>query len=188
MASETRVQSHVKSYQWLKKWYLILPCLALSIIRYGSKVKWSIPGKGVVPFLTPLCCSYWKGSLWVTLDYSCQLLHTYKWVNFLQKFSRILKYHLKNPWGERMVWVRLCWVGWFITCQPLLGYIKLNSVFFSSNYMVSINYSNLVIIIILCLHTVVWFPGFQSNTNKICLTLWSNPNSYNHFRLERTIE
>ena len=28
-----------------KKWYLIPPCLTLSIIRYVSKVKWSIPRK-----------------------------------------------------------------------------------------------------------------------------------------------
>ena len=31
--------SQVESYQRLKKWYLMLPCLALSIIRYGSRVK-----------------------------------------------------------------------------------------------------------------------------------------------------
>ena len=42
---ETWVQSQVKSYQRLKKWYLMLPCLTLSIIRYGSRVKWSNPGK-----------------------------------------------------------------------------------------------------------------------------------------------
>ena len=30
-----------------KKWYLIPPCLALNIIRYGSRLKWSNPGKGV---------------------------------------------------------------------------------------------------------------------------------------------
>ena len=47
MARETWVQSHVESYQRLKKWYLMPPCLTLSIIRYGSRVKWSNPGKGV---------------------------------------------------------------------------------------------------------------------------------------------
>ena len=30
---KTRVQSQVKSYQRLKKWYLMPPCLTLSIIR-----------------------------------------------------------------------------------------------------------------------------------------------------------
>ena len=34
MARETRVQSKAASYQRLKKWYLIPPCLTLSIIRY----------------------------------------------------------------------------------------------------------------------------------------------------------
>ena len=31
------------------------PCLTLSIIRYGSRVKWSNPGKGVAPSPTPWC-------------------------------------------------------------------------------------------------------------------------------------
>ena len=51
------------------KWYLIPPCLTLSIIRYGSRVKWSNPGNGVAPSPTPWCSSYRKGSLRVTLDY-----------------------------------------------------------------------------------------------------------------------
>ena len=49
MARETGVQSQVESYQRLKKWYLMPPCLTLSIIRYVSRVKWSNPGKGVAP-------------------------------------------------------------------------------------------------------------------------------------------
>ena len=35
---------HTKDF---KKWFLIPPCLTLSIIRYISRVKWSNPGKGV---------------------------------------------------------------------------------------------------------------------------------------------
>ena len=31
-----------------KKWYLIPPCLTLSIIKYVSEIKWSNPEKGVV--------------------------------------------------------------------------------------------------------------------------------------------
>ena len=54
---ETGVQSQVESYQRLKKWYLMQPCLTLSIIRYGSKVKWSNPGNGVAPSPTPWCGS-----------------------------------------------------------------------------------------------------------------------------------
>ena len=45
------------------------PCLTLINIRYGSRVKWSNPGKGVAPSPTPWCSSYQKGSPWVTLDY-----------------------------------------------------------------------------------------------------------------------
>ena len=51
MVRETGVQSQVESYQRLKKWYLMLPCLTLSIIRYGSNVKWNNPGNGVAPSL-----------------------------------------------------------------------------------------------------------------------------------------
>ena len=69
MARETWVQSQVESYQRLQKWYLIPPCLTLSIVRYGSRVKWSNPGNGVAPSPTPWCSSYRKGSLRVTLDY-----------------------------------------------------------------------------------------------------------------------
>ena len=74
MVQETWVQSQVVSYQRLLKWYLIPPCLTLSSIRYVSRVKWSNPEKGVAPSPTPQWGSYWKESLMVTLDYSCQLL------------------------------------------------------------------------------------------------------------------
>ena len=63
--------SHTKDF---KIWYLMPSCLIFSIIRYGSRVKWSNPAKGVAPFPTLLCSSYWKGSLRVTLDYGRQLL------------------------------------------------------------------------------------------------------------------
>ena len=52
--------SHTKDS---KKWYLILSCLTLSIIRYISKVKWSNQGKGVAPSLIPRCRGHQKGSL-----------------------------------------------------------------------------------------------------------------------------
>ena len=51
-----------------KKWYLMPPCLTLSIIRYVSRIKWSNLRKGVAPSPTLWCCSYWRGSLWVTLN------------------------------------------------------------------------------------------------------------------------
>ena len=55
------------------KMVMIPLCLTLSIIRYVSRVKWSNPRKGVAPYSTPRCSSYWKGSLLVALDYSCHL-------------------------------------------------------------------------------------------------------------------
>ena len=35
----------------ISKWYLMLPCFTLCIIRYVSRVKWSNLGKGVASFL-----------------------------------------------------------------------------------------------------------------------------------------
>ena len=81
MVRETWVQPQVASYQKLLKWYMIPPCLTLSNKRYVSRVKWSNPGKGVEPSPTPRCCSDWKGSLLVPLDYGRQqLILTYSWM------------------------------------------------------------------------------------------------------------
>ena len=64
-----------------QKWYLMSPCLTLHLVRYGSRVKWSNLGNGVVP------------SLWVALNYSWQLylLWTcfYLWSVFI-RMQRIL--------------------------------------------------------------------------------------------------
>ena len=57
-ARETWVKSQVELYQRIKKWYFVSPGLTLSFIRYGSRVKWVNPGKGVVP--SPWCSSYRK--------------------------------------------------------------------------------------------------------------------------------
>ena len=75
MLQEVWVQSQLDSYQRLKKWYLMTPSLTLSLIRFGSRVKWSNTGKGVAPLPTPWCYSFWKWSPWVTRDYICQLLY-----------------------------------------------------------------------------------------------------------------
>ena len=56
--------------------------LKLSITRYGSKVKRSNPGKGILPSSTPWCSSYRKESFRVTLNYDWQLNFTfYLWSN-----------------------------------------------------------------------------------------------------------
>ena len=80
MIWETVVQSQVESYQRLKKWYLIPPCLKLSIIRYGLLVKLSNQRKGVPPSPILWCSSYWKGTLWVIIAYCHQLYFTYIYI------------------------------------------------------------------------------------------------------------
>ena len=83
------------------KWYLIPPCLTLSIIRYGSRVKWSNPGNGVAPSPTPWCSSYRKGSLLVTLDYGLTSSRTYFFIfSFLQESLVIIKNPNKNETGN----------------------------------------------------------------------------------------
>ena len=77
---ETWVQSQVASYQRLYKWHLITPCLTLSNIRYVSRVKWSNPGKGIVPSPAPQCNSYWKGSLLVALDFTDYPIQDYSFI------------------------------------------------------------------------------------------------------------
>ena len=63
MVRETGVQSQVATYQKLKKWYLIPPCLTLNIIRYGLSGKWGNPEKGVAPSPTPRLVAIEKGAL-----------------------------------------------------------------------------------------------------------------------------
>ena len=96
MARETWIQSHVESYQRLKKWYLMPPCLTLSIITYGSRVKWVNPGKGVVPFPTPWCNSYQKESLWVSLNYARQLYFNSDFIGYHSSLTHDYYYYYIN--------------------------------------------------------------------------------------------
>ena len=57
--------------QVIPKTLKMVLCWTLSLIRYVSMVKWSNPGKGVTPSSKPRCCSYWKGSLRVALNWGC---------------------------------------------------------------------------------------------------------------------
>ena len=54
---------------------MVLDASLLNTQHYGSRVKWSNPGKGVAPSPTPWCSSNRKGSLQVTLDYGRQLYY-----------------------------------------------------------------------------------------------------------------
>ena len=74
----------------LKKWYLIPLCFTLSNIRFVLRTKWSNPGKGVVPFPTPRCSSYLKGSLLVALNYGCQLYFTYYNLHLTLKLQLVM--------------------------------------------------------------------------------------------------
>ena len=76
-----------------QKWYSILPCLALSTIKYGSRVKWSDPGKWVAPSPTSRCSSYWKGSFWVILDFTL-------FYDLIETLRTSRMWHKVNFWVE----------------------------------------------------------------------------------------
>ena len=103
------VQSQLESYQRLKKWYLMLPCLTLSIIRYRSRIKWSNPWKGIVPSPTLWCSSYWKGGLQVILDYG--------WLFF---------YDIRYSYQIQTICIAIVW------CQVFLS--NTNNYMVSNNY------------------------------------------------------
>ena len=83
-----------------QKWYLMPPCLTLSIIRYRSRVKWSNPGNGVVPIPAPRCNSYWKGSLWSPPLLTLQLNQSLKF-NKAIEMARIYEQIRKKCWKDR---------------------------------------------------------------------------------------
>ena len=67
------------------------PCLIPRNIRYGSRIKWSNPGKGVTLSLTHRCCIWWTGHLRIALDYGRQL------------YSLRAHYH----WSSVNIWFRI---------------------------------------------------------------------------------
>ena len=68
MAAKAWVQSQVESYQRLKK--IVLDATLLNTQHFKVRIKDKVEqsGKGVAPYPTPLCSSYLKGRLRVTLD------------------------------------------------------------------------------------------------------------------------
>ena len=84
MARETWVQSQVESYQRLKKWYLMPPCLTLSIIkvRIKGKVEQSRERSRAHPLYLGVV-SYRKGSLRVPLDYINYYHYYYFFIVFI---------------------------------------------------------------------------------------------------------
>ena len=61
-----------------------------SFIRYRTRVKWSNPGKRVAPSPSPQCSSYWKGRMWVALNYSRQVYNNYLFCLHTVGFLRAL--------------------------------------------------------------------------------------------------
>ena len=110
MVQEIGVQSQVESYERLKKWYLMPPCLALRTIRWGSRVKWINPGNGVAPSPTPRCSSYWKGNLQVLR--SPTLLFTY--YNF--RYFSLLSFILCSFWLS-LFFCSFKWFEWISVDQ-----------------------------------------------------------------------
>ena len=115
MARETWL-CHTKN----SKMVLDYPCFTVSIMRHGSRVKWSNPGKVIAPSPTPWCSTYRKWNLRVTLDYSRQLYFLY----LLRIIHQILKFKLKSKNKYLNISTGLCkyssdipqfgWlVGWF---------------------------------------------------------------------------
>ena len=89
---------------------MISPCLAISIIRNVSKVKWSNPRKGLALFFTPWCSSYWKGDLQVAHDYGHEI---YLPINLFMKkgmFSHLPPSHFFFVAPES---VSLYWLKYF---------------------------------------------------------------------------
>ena len=62
MTPKIGVQFQVESYLRIRKWYLTPLYLTLSIIRYGSRVKLSNPGKGEAPSPTLRIVANEKGT------------------------------------------------------------------------------------------------------------------------------
>ena len=82
---------------------MIPPCLTLSNIRYILRVKWSNPGKGVVPSPIPQCSSYWKGRLLIAHNFGRQIYFFFTYLHFLElhglglNLFQILSFYI-SPW------------------------------------------------------------------------------------------
>ena len=132
MEWETCVQSQVASYQRILKWYLIPSCLTLSNTRCVSRVKWSNPRKGVAPSPAPRCRRYWKGSLLVALDYSCQLYLLTKVQqlrNTISNSCRIFCKYLGQDWQRSWEGNQILLPGiWECLCSFILQLVHRRSV------------------------------------------------------------
>ena len=131
------------------------------IIRYVSRVKWSNPGKGVSPYPTPQCGSYWKKSLRVTLDYGRQQLyfihfnthththtHTHIYKNIYIITSNI---YIWIFWERWLIFKLLISSKCFICFKFCLLYSKLGDCLWRKHHH-NINHSSLVSWVLLHSH------------------------------------
>ena len=70
---------------------MVLDATSLNTQHYKERIKWSNSGKRVAPSPKPWCCSYRKGSLWVTLDYNRQLLLLFTFKKLDGNYTRMLR-------------------------------------------------------------------------------------------------
>ena len=124
------------------------PCLALSNIRYVSRVKWSNLGKGVTLSPTSRCSSYRKGSLWVALFtylYSLQLSRD------LQQFLFFVDYGYAHVSLLCFPLVMLFVPHWLLAQAHLCGQTHLPP---SPNSTTSIGQGDILLITLLILSSV----------------------------------
>ena len=93
MVRENGLQSQVESYQKLKKWYLMPTCLTLSIIRYGTRVKWSNPVNGVAPSSTP------RGNFWSPSSTVANFIYLLMLANSCPGICRAPQVHVCMAYG-----------------------------------------------------------------------------------------
>ena len=98
MVRKTWVQSQIVSYQRLEKWYLIPPCLTVSNIRYVSKVKWSYPGKVVVPSPTVVGIEKKEPSGCLRLQSPTFYIYTYIYIYIYTGGELKVLYYFGNVW------------------------------------------------------------------------------------------
>ena len=166
MARETEVQSQVESYERLKKWYLISPCLTLSIVRYVPRVKWSNPRKGVAPSTTPRCCSNWKGNIRVYPDYGRQLIRFQVFQSNTNNLHtvilfKVFQFNTNNFHIDK-------WFQVFLSNTNNLHTVIWFQVSLSNtNNFHTVTWFQVFLFDKNNLHTVIWFQVCLSNTNNL---------------------
>ena len=113
MVQENRLQSQVESYQRLKKWYLMSPCLTLSILRYRSRKSGAIQEKESCSPLHLSVVAIEKRSLQIAQDYGgptrfiFMYIYIYIYTHKLKHTQqpRVKQKALKHIKYQRLIWV-----------------------------------------------------------------------------------